>query len=152
MKQLLNIASLTLLLLVCSCHTGQYYSVNAEFDKVEGLYEDARVMAGGLQLGYVKKIELSGNKFNVTICIDKKNKVSDKDVFAIKWADKVGTKFINIEHIEGSDNYLQDGAKVTGIFVDEPIDTTSGIDSLIMKVAKPILDSLGYDVIPKQKI
>ena len=138
-------------MLISSCNLGKYYEVTATFDRVDGLYENARVMISGLQIGYVKKIEPVQNKFNVTICIEKKNKISDQAIFVMQNADRLGTKQIVVEHAEGSANYLKGGEITKGVYVAEPVDTTSGIDSLVQKIVKPILDSLGYDVVPKKK-
>ena len=141
----------TILLLTFSCDTGKHYSVIVEFDKVDGLYEKSEVRVSGFKVGYVKTMQLIDNKVTATLYLDNKTKISDKATFVIKNSDLLGTKHIEIENAVASDNYLTDGKKVKGVYDDKIINNTPiSVDSLVLKIAKPILDSLGYDVTPKQ--
>jgi hypothetical protein len=150
-KQFFNTTTYLLLLLTFSCNSGDTYNLLVEFDKVDGLYEKAEVKINGFKVGSVKKMDLVNNKIITSLTIDSKTKISNEAVFTIKSSDLLGTKHIEIDNIDSSDKFLSDGDKIQGFYDGDIIATPISLDSLVLKIAKPILDSLGYDVTPKQK-
>jgi hypothetical protein len=63
----------------------------------------------------------------------------------------LGTKHIDIDNFNASKTMLSDGDTVIGNFDDKNILSPINIDTIVQKYAKPILDSLGYELTPKKK-
>jgi phospholipid/cholesterol/gamma-HCH transport system substrate-binding protein len=123
-----------------------------KFDNANGLYEKSEVKMSGLKVGYVKDIQLSDGDILATICVEDKVEISADADFIMKDADQLGTKVVEIKSNPYSQNYLTDGETVYGVYYpSSETDSHSVIDSFVQKVAKPILDTLGYEVTPKKR-
>jgi ABC-type transporter Mla subunit MlaD len=97
----------------------------------------------------VKEMRLEDNRVLAKLSIDKGTKISDKATFIIRSTDMLGTKDIEIENADSTDMYLADGDRVRGIHEGAIISAPLIMDSLVLNAAKPILDSLAYDITPK---
>jgi ABC-type transporter Mla subunit MlaD len=140
-------ATLLLVFLAFSCNLTDY-TVVVEFDRVDGLYEEAAVIINGYRVGHVKEMRLEDNRVIAKLSIDKGTKISNKAKFIIKSTDMLGTKDIEIENADSSQTYLADGAKVRGVHETDIISAPPGIDGAVLNSAKPILDSIGYNITP----
>lgn len=149
-KKIVEATACLILLLTFSCNNKENCNLLVEFEKVNGLYENAEVTINGYKIGSVKKMELANNKVITTLSINNKVKIPNTAVFKIKSSGLIANKHIEISNINGSGNFLFNGAKISGIYDAEITSTPISIDSIVVKIAKPILDSLGYDVTPKK--
>ncbi|MBK7880147.1 MAG: MCE family protein [Saprospiraceae bacterium] len=143
--------TLLFFVLTYSCNNNKTYDIHVKFDKVDGLYLNDEVRVNGYKIGSVSKVDLSDNTIHATLTINKEQSISDAATFTIRNTDMIGTKHIDIDNFNGSQTKLSDGDTATGNFDDKNVLTSINIDTIVQKYAKPILDSLGYELTPKKK-
>ena len=72
------------------------YTVYAEFDNISGLNYGASVEIAGVQVGDVSKISLDDSVAILTMRIDKKVKLYDEDIVAIRTKGIIGDRYVKI--------------------------------------------------------
>ncbi len=88
------------------------YEVQAVIDDASGLEPHAKVRMKGVEIGYVKKISLSGTKVVVTLFIYKNAKIPSDSEVLLTQESLLGSKYINI--IPGTAHeYLREEGKLT---------------------------------------
>ncbi|WP_457599188.1 MlaD family protein [Hydrogenimonas sp.] len=88
------------------------YDVQAVINDASGLEPHAKVKMKGVEIGYVKKISLSGTKVVVTLFIYKNAKIPSDSQVLLTQESLLGSKYINI--IPGHANsYLTEEGKLT---------------------------------------
>ncbi|MBL7778936.1 MAG: MCE family protein [Chitinophagales bacterium] len=148
---------LALLLTTWSCNQKKTYELEVIFDNVNGLYENSTVKLSGLDVGKVKSLKINDEKPLVTVEINNDVKISNNAIFEIRNQDYLGTKFINIRPSHRTSRPLENGDTITGYYThDEPtifsdISSVQNADTAILLIVRPILDSLGYEIVRKKQ-
>ena len=150
-KTIQHFLLLLIITMTYSCNFSKTYDLLVKFDNVDGLYENDEVRINGLVVGHVSKVKLSDSTIIATLTINKDQSISDLATFTIRNTNMLGTKHIDIDNFNASKTMLSDGDTVIGNFDDKNILSPINIDTIVQKYAKPILDSLGYELTPKKK-
>jgi phospholipid/cholesterol/gamma-HCH transport system substrate-binding protein len=82
--------------------------LSATFNKVDGLNVGANVMISGINVGFVKKINLENSYPKITMMVNKNLKISNDSSISIQTDGLFGSKFLVIE-IGGEENFLNNG-------------------------------------------
>ncbi|BDQ37655.1 outer membrane lipid asymmetry maintenance protein MlaD [Pseudodesulfovibrio nedwellii] len=78
--------------------TDKYYVVKANFTDISGLKVNAPIQMFGVEIGFVSEIGLDQEKgvAAITMMLDKKVKLTDDAIAAIKTSGLIGDKFVKI--------------------------------------------------------
>ena len=82
--------------------------LSATFNKVDGLNVGANVMISGINVGFVKNINLENSYPKITMMVNKNLKISNDSSISIQTDGLFGSKFLVIE-IGGEENFLNNG-------------------------------------------
>lgn len=94
--------------------TADTYELQANFESVSGLKEQAAVSMAGVKIGYVKSISLSNEDYaaHVIMVIDEAyNKMPTDTSASILTAGILGDKYVGLD-AGGSDEFLQNGDQI----------------------------------------
>ena len=94
-------------------HTGDAYSLNAEFDNIGGLKASAPVKSAGVVVGRVEAIQFDGKKFvaRVTVKVDRRYQFPKDTSVSILTSGLLGEQYIGLE-AGGDSVMLKDGETV----------------------------------------
>lgn len=113
------------------------YTLNIIYKFVGDLKPGSQVkLAGGLKIGYVKKLERLGNQMNVQLWIDDRYPVDTRARFIIGSTSLMGDRYLNVEVESPSGLYLTNNSVITGI---SPI----SLDNLSIKVGNAVNSLFG---------
>lgn len=104
----------------------RFYQVNATFNRIDGLTEEAEVRMGGVRVGMVMQADLNNNyRAVVTMGIHKEILLPLDTSAAIHTDGLFGSKFIELEP-GGSMDYIADGGRIdmaqSSVVVEELLD------------------------------
>jgi phospholipid/cholesterol/gamma-HCH transport system substrate-binding protein len=113
------------------------YTLNIIYKFVGDLKPGSPVkLAGGLKIGYVKKLERLGNQMSVQLWIDDRYPVDTRARFIIGSTSLMGDRYLNVEVENPSGLYLTNNSVITGI---SPI----SLDNLSIKVGNAVNSLFG---------
>src|SRR3989339_248107 len=111
------------------------YKVNILYNDIQGLLRQAKVQVAGVNVGYVKDIELENEKAKVTVWINDNVKIFSNTQAYIFSSGIIGVKFIQLTSGTPDTKLLVDNDTITGIdpiSIDKMFDKTqSAINSLL---------------------
>jgi len=102
------------------------YDVKAVFPTVSGLKNKAAVSMAGVNIGEVRKIQLSDGRAKVTLSINKDVRLEEDSIAGIKTMGIIGDKYVSITP-GASDEYIKPGGTIRD--TQPPLD----IEGLISK-------------------
>ncbi|MFC6277407.1 outer membrane lipid asymmetry maintenance protein MlaD [Psittacicella hinzii] len=118
-----------------SSSTKNYYTVSATFTNVNGLKSNAAVKIGGLNIGFVERLELDPKTYEPVAVLrieSKYNDIPDNSTLSVKTNGILGDKYLDLRvgfDLPGQTTMLTNGSKITN--------TVSAVDleDLISKFA-----------------
>jgi ABC-type transporter Mla subunit MlaD len=143
---------LLFLTIIFSCVRDKEYILYILFDNVEGLTTKSPVKSSGLVIGRVDNMQLYRGKVIVAVNINRDVAIQQGSFFKIKSADLIGTKYIDVRLSSFNSGPLRNNDTIEGQY-DGGIQFFNDVaslkmDSAIMLILKPLLDSLGFEVKP----
>jgi phospholipid/cholesterol/gamma-HCH transport system substrate-binding protein len=103
------------------------YTLNARFERVDGLEIEDPVTLSGVEVGKVKGFEITGDRVNVALLIDKETVVPEGSIARIESESPLGGKYVGIKMGPLNAPALKDGGELK---TEEAADLTRIMQSL----------------------